>query len=99
MEPWSAETEAEYKVEALVKGLVEFAPALSIGAAHVFEVDGYRILVRPDYENFGSVAFRIYKIAQAKDMVFVRSGTAKEVFDILPERFAQAMIFQLDLLQ
>jgi hypothetical protein len=100
MEPWSAKAESEYKVQALVKDLAEFNPMQSNHYCYyVFEVDGYRISVGPDYKGYGGVSFRIYQMIPGKDMLFVKSGKAKEVFDFLPERFAQAMIFHLNLLQ
>ena len=94
---YSEQDEAEARVIALVEDMVEFKPMKVNRNNYVFEVDGYRISVGPSYRD-NSISFRIYQMIEGKDLRLVKIGPAKEVFDYFPERFAQAMLFQLDLL-
>lgn len=88
---------AESKVYQLVGDMPEFDPIQSHRGNYVYEVDGYRISIGPNYKN-ETVQFRIYKLTD-DNLELVKVGNTEEVIQHLPERFAQAILFQLDLLQ
>lgn len=91
---------AEDKVHRLVMAMPEFTPIQSRKGNYVYEVDGYRISIGPNYSYSGrtdAVSFRIYKVTE-DNLVLVKVGATSEVFEHLPARFAEAILYQLDLL-